>query len=122
MHTRNVLLPCLENIQHGYRPSAANHGGHHSIPFLHSGPLDFNLPQPYQFRSHLCFLEFQTFSFRLYLGDLRFRFKLPTPTKCVLCFESLLHRRHLRLDCLLEGRRELKIGDGELHNCDTHWT
>jgi hypothetical protein len=53
------------------------------------------LPQPYQFRRDLSFLEFQSLSFRLRLGDLLFRFKLHAP-QCVLCFESLLDRRHVR--------------------------
>ena len=40
-----ALLRCPKDIQHGHRSSAGDRGGHHSIPFIHSGSLHLDSPQ-----------------------------------------------------------------------------
>ena len=40
-----ALPPWTKYIQHGHRSSAGDHGGHHSIPFLHSASLNLDSPQ-----------------------------------------------------------------------------
>ena len=114
------LPPCPKHIQHWHRSPAGDHGGHHSIPFLHSGSPNLDLPQLQQLRRYLLFLEPQSLGFSLGPGDLLLRFKLH-PLQGVLRLESLLDRSHLRLDGFLESWRELKVGDGELHNVDPKW-
>ena len=101
------LPPCPKHIQHGHRSSAGDHGGHHSIPFLHSGSPNLDLPQLQQLRRYLLFLEPQSLGFSLGPGDLLLRFKLH-PLQGVLRLEGLLDRSHLCLDGVLEGWRELE--------------
>ena len=57
------LPPCPKHIQHRHRSPAGDHGGHHSIPFLHSSSLNLDLPQLQQLRRYLLFLEPQSLGF-----------------------------------------------------------